>query len=81
MELPALGLVSYGKKDGNDFPDNIIGGRCPSNSICPNKHDICIQLTCTIAKNIIHKIKLIKKMIINLQLILLLQPEPSTEGH
>lgn len=42
---PARGLGSYGRNEGNDRPLIINGGRRPSSSICPSKHEICMQLT------------------------------------
>lgn len=38
---PAPGAGLYGWKQGNDFPEAISGGRRPSNSIWPSKHEIC----------------------------------------
>lgn len=38
---PAPGAGSYGWKHGNDFPEGISGGRQPSNSIWPNRQEIC----------------------------------------
>lgn len=38
---PAPGAGSYGWKHGNDFPEGISGGRRPSNSIWPNRQEIC----------------------------------------
>lgn len=45
MKPPALGENSNEGKLGSDLPEIINGGRFPSNSICPSKHDICIVFT------------------------------------
>ena len=45
IKPPDFGEVSDVEKLGKDFPDIIRGGRFPSNSICPSKHEICIVFT------------------------------------
>lgn len=37
---PALGVNSYGSKQGSDLPDAISGGLRPSSSIWPSRHEI-----------------------------------------
>lgn len=45
MKPPDLGDVSLVEKLGSDLPEIINGGRLPSNSIWPSRHEICIVLT------------------------------------
>lgn len=45
IKPPALGENSNAGKLGNDLPDIMTGGRLPSNSICPKRHEICMVLT------------------------------------
>ena len=45
MKPPARGHMSKGWKDGKERPLSISGGRWPSNSIWPSKHEICMQFT------------------------------------